>query len=90
MSLRLSEGIYEEIHDYTEIIFAAYSNPLHPFVAILLPGLGSNSQETFEQGKRNEAERALARWKANSLEKWVKVVDIETGDIVRCVRSQAS
>jgi len=87
MPLRLSEGTFEEMHDYMAILFAAYSDPMHPFVAMLTPGLSSDSQETFEQGKHNEAERALARWKANPSKKWVKVIDVETGDIVRCVRT---
>lgn len=83
MPLQLAEGTFEDIYEYISILFAAYSDPLHPFVSMLLPELGSDDPRLLEEGKQNEAERALARWKANPYEKWMKVVDDETGEIIR-------
>jgi hypothetical protein len=82
MPLQLAEGTFEDIHEYISILFAAYSDPLHLFVSMLLPGLGSDDPKLLKQGKDNEAERALARWKANPCERWMKVVDDETREII--------
>ncbi|KUJ13714.1 GNAT acetyltransferase-like protein [Mollisia scopiformis] len=88
MRFQVSEGTFNEIHDYLSIMFAAYSDPLHPFVSALLPGISSQDPAIYTQGKYDEAERALSRWKANPFEKWVKVVDTNTGEIVSVSRWQ--
>jgi hypothetical protein len=88
MPLLLSEGKFEEIHDFVSVIFAAYSDLYHAFVAMINPGIGSDCKETYEEGEIDAAERFLARWKAGSSEKWVKIIDDSTGDIVRCVKAQ--
>jgi len=65
------------------VVFAAYSDPYHPFVAMLLPGIGLSDLEVYKQGQRDAAERFLKGWKASSSERWVKVVDMKTNEIVR-------
>jgi hypothetical protein len=46
----LSDGIFEEIYDYTTISLAPYSDPLDPFITPLLQGLGSHCKEIYGEG----------------------------------------
>jgi hypothetical protein len=83
MPLQLSKASFEDLHEMFTVVFEAYSNPPeHPFVALLFPGLDSNSSDTNEKSIRDVAEGPLIRWKASSTEHWVKVIDTETGAIV--------
>ena len=82
MPLQLSVGTFEDIHEFISLVFASYSDPPnHPFLCLILPGIGAESQEIVNRGITNAVERQLAKWKATPSEHWVKVVDTETGKI---------
>jgi hypothetical protein len=83
MPLKMSEGSFEEVHQFMSVVFAAYSDPYEPFVAMIFPGLSSDSPEKYENARHDAAERVLKDWKARPSERWVKVVDTEIGKIVR-------
>ena len=78
MPLHLEEAVQADVPALVDCLFAAYSDPYHPFVDIVFPGAGRNAPE----GKKPAADRFLASWKTNPYEKWVKVLDSETGQIV--------
>jgi len=83
MPLQSSEGSFEEIHEFVSVVFAAYSDPYHPFVAILLPGIGISDPEVYKLGQHDAADRFSKGWKASPSERWVKVVDMKTNEIIR-------
>lgn len=80
MPLQLSLGTVEDIHEFTSLVFTAYPQD-QPYLKLIIPGFGAESQERINEGIQDSAAIQLARWKANPSERWVKVVDTDTGKI---------
>jgi len=85
MSLELLDASFEDINDLIAVQFAAYSNPYHPYVALLYPGLGSQDSK---KSQADAADRLRMSWGASPAERWKKVVDTKTGEIVAISRWQ--
>lgn len=82
MPLQLLEASYSDMDKLIPIIYGAYSEPFKPFVDLMLPGLGPGPVSR-EEGSREAASRLLQAWKSKPNEHWLKVIDTETGEIIR-------
>ena len=78
MPLVLEEGVKADVPAFVDCFFEAYSHPYHPFFDLLYPGAGHNVQES----KPGIVERVLERWNANPYQRWAKVLDSKTGQVI--------
>ena len=83
MGLKLLPAEYSDMRILVEVIYAANSDPRDPFVDLCLPGLGEWSSATLEEGLEQVTRNYLAEWKASKTQHWMKVVDEDTGKIIR-------
>ena len=85
MGLKLLPAEHSDMRELVEVIYAANSDPRDPFVDLCLPGLGNWSNATREEGIKDVAKSYLAEWKASSTQTWKKVIDEDSGRIIRQV-----
>ena len=83
MGLKLLLADYSDMRQLVEVVYAANSDPRDPFVDLCLPGLGAWSKATLEEGINEVTKNYLTEWKASKTQTWLKVIDEDTGNIVR-------
>ena len=83
MSLLLLDATYADMPEMVPIVFAAYASPYQPFVDLMLPGLKPGSETTREEGIEEATERLLKQWQSRPMDHWLKVIDSNTGEIIR-------
>lgn len=85
MGLKLLPASYSDMPGLVQVLYSANSDPHDPFVDLCLPGIGAWSTSTVEEGMEEVRKNYLADWQASKTQHWMKVVDEETGQIVRYV-----
>jgi hypothetical protein len=83
MPLQLLPASFADMDELVRVIYAAYSYPHDPFVDLCTPGLGHDSPVRRVRGERETAADYLEDWKDSVSTHWLKVVDSDTGKIVR-------
>ena len=83
MPFQLLDASHSDMPAIISIVYAAYSDPYKPFVDLMLPGLDQSGPVSREEGMREASARLLHAWKARPVDHWLKVIDTETGEIVR-------
>ena len=81
MTLKLSESTLDDMPEMVSVICTAYSDPYQPFVDLMCPGYNSNgiSREKAEQAM---VQQYTAAWNSSPYQRWLKVVDTDSGEIV--------
>lgn len=90
MGLKLLPAEYTDMRELVEVIYTANSDPRDPFVDLCLPGLGAWSKATREEGVEKITKMYLEEWKESTTQTWLKIIDEDSGKVVRYLDSNLS